>query len=70
MEIPFDRLEPATLRALIEEFITREGTDYGFRECSLDEKRMQLMEQLNLGKIGIVFDPETQTCNLISNSPY
>ena len=38
MEIPPSKLPPATLNAIIEEFISREGTDYGTREYSLAEK--------------------------------
>jgi len=35
IRIPCDQLEPDILRALAEEFITREGTDYGEFEVSL-----------------------------------
>ena len=38
LEIPVGRLDGETLRRLIEEFVTREGTDYGTREKSLDQK--------------------------------
>ena len=29
VKIPVDRLTPETLQSVVEEFITREGTDYG-----------------------------------------
>ena len=38
MEIPHNQVPEQTLLAIIEEFISREGTDYGHREYTLDEK--------------------------------
>jgi uncharacterized protein YheU (UPF0270 family) len=38
MEIPHSQLSKEVLDAVIEEFITREGTDYGDRVISLDDK--------------------------------
>jgi uncharacterized protein len=38
MDIPADQLKPELLRSIAEEFVTREGTDYGDMEVSLDEK--------------------------------
>jgi hypothetical protein len=52
---------------MIEEFITREGTDYGEREFSLSEKAEQVKAQIRRGDVVIVFDAETQTCNLLPN---
>ena len=39
IEIPLDRLEKSTLSAVIEEFVLREGTDYGPSETSLKQNR-------------------------------
>jgi uncharacterized protein YheU (UPF0270 family) len=64
MDIPYQELQPETLRALIEEFITREGTDYGEREARHETKIEQVYTLLRAGKIKIVFDPETQSCDL------
>ena len=38
IEVPYDSLNPDTLRAVVEEFITRNGTDYGEREKTLEQK--------------------------------
>ena len=46
MEIPHTQLADDVLRAVIEEYITREGTDYGDREYTLDEKVEQIINQL------------------------
>lgn len=65
MEIPHRELSPNTLQALIEEFVLREGTDYGETEIPMAQKFQQIMDQLDHGKIVIVFDPETESCNII-----
>ena len=65
MIIPPDRLASDTLQALLEEFITREGTDYGDREWSLDEKVKQLKSHVASGDVVILFDPDSQTTTLV-----
>lgn len=67
MEIPHQALSPDTLQALIEEFVLREGTDYGESEVPLEQKLRQIMKQLDQGDIVIVFDPDTESCNIIRN---
>ena len=64
MDIPWQQLNSSTLLALIEEFITRDGTDYGEREASRETKIAQIQKQLEAGKIKIVFDAETESCDL------
>lgn len=64
MEIPKDRLDAATLRAIVEEFVTREGTDYGDRLYSLDEKVAHVLAQLERGEVRVLFDPATETVTL------
>ena len=64
MDIPFTELETETLTAIIEEFISREGTDYGQQEFSLEKKVQQVMNQLQRGEIVVTFDPESQSCDL------
>ena len=65
VKIPFDRLSPKALRGVVEEFVTREGTDYGEIEISLESKIAQVMTLLKNGKAVIVFDQETETCNIL-----
>ena len=66
MKIPYQQLSPDTLHALVEEFITRSGTDYGEHEISLDQKAQQVMYQLEKHEATIVFDPATETCTILS----
>jgi uncharacterized protein YheU (UPF0270 family) len=65
VEIALDQLSPAALRGLAEEFVTRDGTDYGSAERSLEEKVARLMGQLGSGEARIVFDPESETANVV-----
>ena len=64
MEIPYTALSEEALLGIIEEFVLREGTDYGLREYTLEQKIEQVRMQLKAGKIRLTFDEETETCNL------
>ena len=66
VEVPAGSLSTEALRGLVEEFITREGTDYGEREHSLEDKVRAVLAQLKKGSVAIVFDPESESCNLIT----
>lgn len=65
MEIPFTELTDEALRGVIEEFVSREGTDYGSIDFSFEKKIEQIKGQLMAGDIKLVFDAETQSCNLV-----
>ena len=64
MEIPHSQLTVEVLDAIIEEFITREGTDYGECDLELGDKVAQVKEQLNRCDVFLSFDPLTRTCQL------
>jgi len=63
--IPHAQLSADALNGLIEEFVSRDGTDYGIDEISLAEKTRQVLRQLDQGKIVIVFDAATESCNIV-----
>jgi uncharacterized protein YheU (UPF0270 family) len=65
VEIPFDRINPDTLRNLISEFVTREGDEVGHARYSLEEKIEQVLQQLREKKAKVVFDLNSQTCNIV-----
>ena len=67
MDIPYTEISEEALKAIIQEYITREGTEYGAEEYSLERKIEQIKQQLLKGDIKINFDDETQTCNLVPN---
>lgn len=63
-------IDPASLSAealhgVVEEFVTRDGTDYGAVERTLEEKVRDVMDQLERGEVRIVFDPEEERVQLI-----
>jgi uncharacterized protein YheU (UPF0270 family) len=66
MIIPYKQISPDALQGLIEEFITREGTDYGEMEFSLAQKVSQVERQLTRGDIVIVFDPATESVSILT----
>lgn len=66
MEIPWQRLSDDVLDSVIEEFVSREGTEYGAEDFTLAEKVAQVRLQLQRGEAVIDFDPDTETCHLIA----
>ena len=65
IEVPPAQLSAEALRAVVESFVLREGTDYGEREYSLGEKVEQVMRQLARGEARILFDPEAQSIQIL-----
>ena len=63
--VPHGVLEADTLRAVIESFVLREGTEYGSREFTLPEKVAHVMDQLERGEAQIVFEPESQSIHIV-----
>lgn len=63
--IPPEELSAEALRGVIESFVLREGTDYGEREHTLEQKVAQVHAQLERGQARILFDPETNTVTLM-----
>ena len=63
-----DDLEPDTLRAVVESFVLREGTDYGVHETPLEAKVAQVLIQLRRGEAHITFDPATESINVVVTS--
>ena len=68
MLIPYQEINEATLVALIETYIDREGTDYGESEVSRSNMINQVHQQLTIGKVVICYDPDSQTCNILTAS--
>jgi uncharacterized protein YheU (UPF0270 family) len=68
--VPWSELSAEALHGVIEAFILREGTDYGFHEMALAEKVLQVRQQLERGDAKIIFDAETETIDIIvAHSP-
>ncbi len=68
VEVPYEQLEPETLERLIEEFVTRDETNWGDLDSALEKKIGQVMDQLRNKKAKVVFDLTSQTANIIPSS--
>jgi len=63
--IPHRELSQDALRGVLESFVLREGTDYGEREVSLDQKVAQVLRQLERGEAHIVFDAQLESIDIV-----
>jgi uncharacterized protein YheU (UPF0270 family) len=64
VDVPYTELPADLLRAVIESFVLREGTDYGEKELSLEDKVARVITQLKRGEARIIFDPETDSVTI------
>lgn len=61
IKIDHRELTPDTLTGVIEEFVTRDGTELS----DADQKVRQVHELLRRGEVELWFDEETRTCNIL-----
>lgn len=62
IEIPLDRINPAMLRNMLAEFVTREWVDEG---ATVEERIEQVLCQLRGGKARVMYDFRTETWNIV-----
>ncbi len=65
VEVPYGELPAELLHAVVESFVLREGTDYGEREYSLEDKVAGVIRQLKQGEARILFDPESESVTIV-----
>lgn len=65
MHIPHDQLSPDALRGLIEEFVTRDGTDLTDAQRSIEK----ILNALTQGRAVIDFDEEEGTTQILPVDP-
>ncbi|MEO6516599.1 MAG: YheU family protein [Steroidobacteraceae bacterium] len=63
--VPHSALSSQALHGLVESFVLREGTDYGDREFTHEQKVAQVIAQLERGEARILYDPETESVTLL-----
>lgn len=63
--VPHDQLSPDALQGLLEEFVSRDGTDSGYIKLSLQQRVDQVRRQLDRGEVVVVFDEATQSANIV-----
>ena len=67
--VPFTELSPDALHGVIDNFILREGTDYGDRVFSHEQKVAQVLRQLERGEARILFDPLDSSVTIVAIQP-
>jgi len=65
--IPVNKLSAEALDGVIEEFISRDGTDYGEIEASAEKKFSQVKQKLEKGLAVLIYDDEMETTNIFRN---
>lgn len=68
MIIPYQQLSPEALQGLLEEFVSRDGTDYGEQEVPLAARVEQVKRLLASGEAVILFSQQTGQCNIVERS--
>ena len=63
--IPVNKLSTQALQGVIEEFISRDGTDYGEIAVPMDTKYRQVKNKLETGLAVLIFDDEAETTNIL-----
>ena len=61
MRVPHTELQESTLTGVIEEYVTRDGTELSDSEAKIAAVR----RGLDRGEIVIVYDPDTESCNIV-----
>jgi uncharacterized protein len=69
LEIPHSQLSAEALHGVITAFVLREGTDYGERELPLEVKVAQVLQQLQRGSARILYDPRSQSVDIVPVNP-
>jgi len=64
MIVPWQDIPAESLQSLIEEFVSRDGTDYGEHEIPLSTRVDQVRQLLRRGKVVIWFDEATETVSV------
>lgn len=70
VEVPQESISEEAFVGLIENFIFREGTDYGIVEVQHQTKIGQVRRQIDRGDVKIVFDPNTESVTLMTESDF
>ncbi|MDF1691609.1 MAG: YheU family protein [Zhongshania sp.] len=68
VEIPWQKLSPEALQGMLEELVSRDGTDYGEQELSTETKISQLRNALAQKRAAIAFCPDSESWTVISKT--
>ncbi|MCX6130760.1 MAG: YheU family protein [Proteobacteria bacterium] len=70
MLIPVHQLNPDTLRRIVEEYVSREGTDYGLHSSDLATKVEQVLRQLKNKEALLCYDELSESCQILSKDTW
>jgi len=70
MIIPLEQLPAETIHAIIEDFILREGTEYGAEDISKQAKITQVMQQLKKGSAVLVYSELHESVNILPSEQF
>ncbi len=65
VEVPYTELSAEALRGVVESYVLREGTDYGERDITLDQKVAQVLSYLVRGQARVMFDPASESVTIV-----
>jgi uncharacterized protein YheU (UPF0270 family) len=68
IKVPPQRLEVEVLQALLEEYASRDGTDYGEKELTLEDKVKRLQHQLDDSELYILYDLDSEQWDLVPSA--
>ncbi len=64
--IPHDSLAAETLQSILEDLVTRDGTDYGDYDLTIDQKVIKAKKLLESKLAFLLFDTESETIKILS----
>jgi len=65
IEVPYEQIDPQTLRRMVEEFITADWSDFGAEHSELEGKIDQVLKQLKKKRVKVVFNLESKSANIV-----
>lgn len=68
VHVPLQRLQPDVVQSLLEEFASRDGTDYGAREATLQEKVGELLGLLQSDELMLLYDTDSEEWDLLDRA--
>jgi hypothetical protein len=67
--VPYTELSADALQGVVDNYVLREGTDYGDRTFSHEQKVAQVLQQLQRGEAQIMFDPLDSSVTIVAVLP-
>lgn len=65
IDVPYEQVDPQTLRRMIAEFITADWSDFGAEHSDLERKIDQVLSQLKEKRAKVVFNLETKSADIV-----